>query len=237
MPRSPAQLALRRFLHRPVAVAGLVVIVLFIAVAILRAADRAVRSDRDLAGPRSARRRRWRTGWAPTRTAATCSRRVIFGARASLLAGVVSVLIAAGIGVPAGLLAGFARGLDRRRAQPHRRCHAGLSVPDPGDRAGRVPRPRPDQRDDRDRRLHRAALHARGARGDAGRQQQRLRRGGARHRQSRLARRGPPRAAEHRAADHWCRARWRSPRPSSPRRACRSSVWASSRRRRPGARC
>jgi peptide/nickel transport system permease protein len=36
--------------------------------------------------------------------------RVIFGARASLLAGVVSVLIAAGIGVPAGLMAGFAGG-------------------------------------------------------------------------------------------------------------------------------
>jgi len=36
--------------------------------------------------------------------------RVIFGARASLLAGVVAVLIAAGIGVPAGLLAGFAEG-------------------------------------------------------------------------------------------------------------------------------
>jgi peptide/nickel transport system permease protein len=36
--------------------------------------------------------------------------RVMFGARASLLAGVVSVLIAAGIGVPAGLLAGFAQG-------------------------------------------------------------------------------------------------------------------------------
>ena len=36
--------------------------------------------------------------------------RVVFGARASLLAGVVSVVIAAGIGVPAGLLAGFAGG-------------------------------------------------------------------------------------------------------------------------------
>ena len=31
MPRSPAQLAVRRFLHRPVAVAGLAVIVLFVA--------------------------------------------------------------------------------------------------------------------------------------------------------------------------------------------------------------
>jgi peptide/nickel transport system permease protein len=36
--------------------------------------------------------------------------RVIYGARASLLAGAVSVLIAAVIGVPAGLLAGFAGG-------------------------------------------------------------------------------------------------------------------------------
>src|SRR5258708_19615074 len=33
--------------------------------------------------------------------------RVTYGARASLMAGVVSVLIAAGIGVPAGLLAGL----------------------------------------------------------------------------------------------------------------------------------
>jgi peptide/nickel transport system permease protein len=37
--------------------------------------------------------------------------RVIFGARASLLAGVISVIIAAAIGVPAGLLAGFAGGV------------------------------------------------------------------------------------------------------------------------------
>ena len=35
MPRSPAQLALARFIHRPVAVAGLAVILLFIGVAIL----------------------------------------------------------------------------------------------------------------------------------------------------------------------------------------------------------
>ncbi|MBS0559756.1 MAG: class I tRNA ligase family protein, partial [Proteobacteria bacterium] len=36
--------------------------------------------------------------------------RVVFGARASLLAGLVSVLIACGIGIPVGLLAGFAGG-------------------------------------------------------------------------------------------------------------------------------
>jgi peptide/nickel transport system permease protein len=37
--------------------------------------------------------------------------RVIFGARASLMAGVISVSIAGGVGVPLGLLAGFAGGL------------------------------------------------------------------------------------------------------------------------------
>ena len=36
--------------------------------------------------------------------------RVVFGARASLLAGVVSVVIAAGIGVPLGLLSGSRAG-------------------------------------------------------------------------------------------------------------------------------
>ena len=36
--------------------------------------------------------------------------RVIWGARASMSAGVISVTIAAGIGVPAGLIAGFVRG-------------------------------------------------------------------------------------------------------------------------------
>jgi peptide/nickel transport system permease protein len=36
--------------------------------------------------------------------------RVVFGARASLLAGLISVTIAAGVGVPVGLLSGFVRG-------------------------------------------------------------------------------------------------------------------------------
>jgi len=109
MPRSPAQLALRRFIHRPVAVAGLAVILLFIFVAIFA----------PLITPYDP----VQTSWSAIRKAPSGAHwmgtdengrdvlaRVIFGARASLLAGVVAVLIAAGIGVPAGLLAGFAEG-------------------------------------------------------------------------------------------------------------------------------
>jgi peptide/nickel transport system permease protein len=109
MPRSPLQLALHRFLHRPVAVIGLAVIVLFVAVAIF--------------APLIAPYDPVATSWSAIRKAPSAAHwmgtdengrdvlsRVVFGARASLLAGVVAVLIAAGIGVPAGLLAGFAKG-------------------------------------------------------------------------------------------------------------------------------
>ena len=108
-PQSPARLALRRFLGRPVAVAGLAVIVVFIAVA----AFAPLVSPYDPIA----------TSWTAIRKAPSALHwmgtdedgrdvlsRVIFGARASLLAGVISVLIAAGIGVPVGLLAGFAGG-------------------------------------------------------------------------------------------------------------------------------
>ena len=109
MSRSPAQLAVRRFLHRPVAVAGLAVIVLFVAVAVF--------------APLIAPYDPVATSWSAIRKAPSLAHwmgtdengrdvlsRVVFGARASLLAGVVSVVIAAGIGVPAGLLAGFSGG-------------------------------------------------------------------------------------------------------------------------------
>ncbi len=107
--QSPAQLALRRFLQRHVAVGGLAVIVVFVVVAAL--------------APLIAPYDPIATSWTAIRKAPSALHwmgtdengrdvlsRVIFGARASLLAGVVSVLIAAGIGVPAGLLAGFAGG-------------------------------------------------------------------------------------------------------------------------------
>ena len=108
-PRSPAQLALRRFLGRPVAVIGLAVIALFAVVAVF--------------APLLAPYDPVATSWTAIRKAPSLAHwmgtdengrdvlsRVIFGARASIMAGVVSVLIAAGIGVPAGLLAGFAGG-------------------------------------------------------------------------------------------------------------------------------
>ncbi len=108
-PLSPRQLAIRAFLHRPVAVGGLAIIVLFVVVAILAPA---VAPYDPIA-----------TSWTAIRKAPTWSHwmgtdengrdvlsRVLYGARASLLAGVVSVLIAAGIGVPAGLLAGLSGG-------------------------------------------------------------------------------------------------------------------------------
>lgn len=109
VPQSPARLALRRFLHRPVAVAGLVVIVVFVAVAVF--------------APLLAPYDPIATSWTAIRKAPSLAHwmgtdengrdvlsRVIFGARASLMAGVVSVLIAGAIGVPTGLLAGFAGG-------------------------------------------------------------------------------------------------------------------------------
>ena len=89
---------------------GLVVVVLFVLLAVLAPLGRALRSHRHELEPRCASRRPGRIGSAPTRSAATCSRRVIWGARASLCAGVVSVGIALGVGVPLGLLAGYAGG-------------------------------------------------------------------------------------------------------------------------------
>jgi peptide/nickel transport system permease protein len=109
MTRTPALVALGRFRRRPAAVAGLLVIVLFAAVAVL--------------APLIAPFDPVKTSWTAVRKAPSALHwmgtdengrdvlsRVLFGARASMLAGVISVLIAAGTGVPAGLLAGFAGG-------------------------------------------------------------------------------------------------------------------------------
>jgi peptide/nickel transport system permease protein len=106
---SPGRLALRRFLHRPVAVAGLTVIVLFIGIAAL--APLIAPYDPIATSWTAIRKAPSMLHWMGTdENGRDVLSRVIFGARASLLAGVVSVLIAAGIGVPAGLLAGFAGG-------------------------------------------------------------------------------------------------------------------------------
>jgi peptide/nickel transport system permease protein len=106
---SPARRAIRRFLHHRIAVFGLVVILAFVAVALL--------------APWIAPEDPLRTSWTAIRRPPSAAHwfgtdengrdvlsRVIWGARASLMAGVVSVLFAVAIGVPVGLLAGFAGG-------------------------------------------------------------------------------------------------------------------------------
>ncbi|HUN39598.1 MAG TPA: ABC transporter permease [Acetobacteraceae bacterium] len=109
LPQSPARLALRRFLARPVAVAGLAVIVVFICVAVF--APLIAPCDPIATSWTAIRKGPSALHWMGTdEDGRDVLSRVIFGARASLLAGVVSVLIAAGIGVPMGLLAGFAGG-------------------------------------------------------------------------------------------------------------------------------
>ena len=76
--------------------------------------------------------------------------RIIWGARTSLMAGCMSVVIAVVIGVPLGLVAGYFQkiwdGVISRVIEA-----AGLPVPDHGDRAGGVFGPEPDERDDRHR--------------------------------------------------------------------------------------
>jgi len=106
---APRQHPLRRLVARPAAAFGLVVI----AVAVLIA----------LAAPLLAPYDPLAASWSAIRKAPTAAHwfgtddigrdvlsRVIYGARASLLAGVVSVAISLSVGVPIGLLAGYAGG-------------------------------------------------------------------------------------------------------------------------------
>lgn len=107
--RSPARLALARFRARPAAVFGLVVIAVLVLVAV---AAPLVSPYDPLATSWSAIRKApsWQHLMGTDENGRDVLARVIYGARASLLAGVVAVGIAAGIGVPLGLLAGFAGG-------------------------------------------------------------------------------------------------------------------------------
>jgi len=107
--RSPARRALDRLLGHRSAMLGLVVVLLFVVAAVFAA-------ELSPFDPT-------RTNWSQIRKAPSevfllgtdengrdIFSRLLFGARASLLAGVVSVLIAIGIGVPLGLAAGFVGG-------------------------------------------------------------------------------------------------------------------------------
>ncbi|WP_439393643.1 ABC transporter permease [Bradyrhizobium sp. PMVTL-01] len=106
---SPARRARRRLFKRKAAVAGLVVLVVFILLALL--------------SPLMVPYDPLATSWSLVRKPPTAAHwfgtdelgrdilsRVIYGARASLLAGLISVAIALGIGVPLGLLAGYRGG-------------------------------------------------------------------------------------------------------------------------------
>jgi peptide/nickel transport system permease protein len=103
---SPGARAWRRLRKRKSAVFGLVVIVLFVLVAVLAPwiapYDPTQQTWTAIRKPPS-----WQHWFGTDESGRDLFSRVIFGARASLLAGVVSVSIALGLGVPIGLLAGY----------------------------------------------------------------------------------------------------------------------------------
>ena len=101
--------ALRRVLRRHAAALALVVIAVFVAVALF--APIIAPYDPIATSFSSVRKAPSAAHWFGTdEIGRDVLSRVIFGARASLLAGVVSVLISLSIGVPVGLLAGYAGG-------------------------------------------------------------------------------------------------------------------------------
>ena len=103
---SPGARAWRRLVKRKGAVVGLIIIAAFLAMAVLA----------PVLAPYDPIQQSWSTirkppsqlHWFGTdESGRDLLSRVIFGARASLLAGVVSISIALGLGVPVGLLAGY----------------------------------------------------------------------------------------------------------------------------------
>ena len=106
---SPARRALQRLLRRKGAVFGLVIITLFIAMAMF--APWVAPYDPAAQSWTAVRKAPSAAHWFGTdEVGRDVLARVIFGARASLLAGVISVSIALAIGVPLGIIAGYAGG-------------------------------------------------------------------------------------------------------------------------------
>ena len=106
---SPARRALRRLVHRKGAMFGLAVIALFVALALtaplVSPYDPAAQSWTAVRKPPSAQHL-----FGTDDVGRDILARIIFGARASLLAGVISVVIALAIGVPLGMTAGYIGG-------------------------------------------------------------------------------------------------------------------------------
>jgi peptide/nickel transport system permease protein len=108
--QSPRRVALRRFRARPAAMVALVVVVCFVIVAVfagLIAPEDPIKTSWSLIRKAPS----WAHWMGTDENGRDVLSRVIFGARASLMAGVISVSIACGVGVPVGLLAGFAGGI------------------------------------------------------------------------------------------------------------------------------
>jgi len=123
---SPGRRALRRFLRHKLAMFGLVVVVAFVLVALL-APWIAPYDPIETSWSRIRKPPSWAHPFGTDENGRDVLSRLIWGARASLMAGVVSVLGAVLIGVPLGLLAGLAGGwLD---AVISRVADAMLSVP------------------------------------------------------------------------------------------------------------
>ena len=106
---SPGRRAIRRFLRHRLAMAGLVVILLFVVVAVL--APWIAPADPNATSWTAIRRPPSAEHWFGTdENGRDVLSRVLWGARASLMAGVIAVLGAVAIGVPIGLVAGLAGG-------------------------------------------------------------------------------------------------------------------------------
>jgi peptide/nickel transport system permease protein len=107
---APRSAVMRRLLRRPSAAMGLVVIAGFVVVAL--GASVIAPYDPIATGFSTVRKAPSIAHWFGTdEIGRDVLSRVVFGARASLLAGVVSVLISISVGVPVGLLAGYAGGM------------------------------------------------------------------------------------------------------------------------------
>ncbi len=107
--QSPARRAIRRFLRHRLAVFGLVVVVLFILVAIF-APVVAPYDPLQTSWSRIRKPPSWDFWMGTDENGRDVFSRVVWGARASMMAGVVSVMGALIIGVPLGMVAGLAGG-------------------------------------------------------------------------------------------------------------------------------
>src|SRR6516165_504911 len=166
---APAARAMRRLLRRKGAAFGLFVIALLVALALL--APVISPYDPNLQTWSAVRKAPSALHWFGTDDVGRdVLARVIYGARASLLAGIISVAIALLVGVPIGIISGLCGGLRRCAVHPHHRCRSSVPISHSCHCARRLPGAEPRQCDDRNRHYDDANIHTADARpGDEGR--------------------------------------------------------------------